>query len=99
MVRGDIERLEVVVVVFDFRPFGNPVTGGGEDGLNPLQSAGHRMQTAAVVLTPAGQCDIDRLRGETSVNGRSFKPFPWRPNGPWNLALDGFNLDSLDMRT
>src|SRR5690625_6097621 len=94
MVRGDIERLEVVVVVFDFRPFGNPVAGGGEDGLNQLQSAGHRMQTAAVLLTSAGQRDIDCLRSETSVNRRSFQAFPASADGLLDLVFGAVNFGS-----
>src|SRR5690625_2915614 len=94
MVRGDNERLEVVVVGFDVRPVRNPGTGGGEDGLNPLQSAGPRMQAAAVLLTAAGQRDIDCLRSETSVNRRSFQAFPASADGLLDLVFGAVNFGS-----
>ena len=47
MVFGDVERLEVVVVVLDLRTLNHFEPGVGEHPLDTFQGAGHRMQSAA----------------------------------------------------
>jgi hypothetical protein len=47
----DVERLEVVIVVFDLRTFGNAVANVGEELLDSFQSAGNRMQTTGGLAT------------------------------------------------
>lgn len=42
----DVERFEVVVIVFDLRAFGDAVANVGEELLDTFQSPGNRMQTA-----------------------------------------------------
>ncbi len=57
---GNIERFEVVVIVFDFRPLGDAVADMGEELLDALQRAGHRMQPAGSLTTP-WKSDVDTL--------------------------------------
>ncbi len=47
----DVERFEVVIIVFDLRAFGNAVANVGEELLDSFQSAGNRMQTASGLAT------------------------------------------------
>jgi hypothetical protein len=46
VVTRNVERLEIVVIVFNLRAFGNAVANVGEELLNTFQSPGYRMQTA-----------------------------------------------------
>ena len=71
----NIERFEVVVVVFDFRAFGDFIADAAEALLDALQRAGDRMQAAAQLAT-TGQGDIDALRGQ-----------PGGQRGPFQLGL------------
>lgn len=75
MVARNVERFEVVVVVFDFRAFGDFVADAAEALLDALQRAGDRMQAAAQLAT-TGQGDIDALRDQ-----------PGGQRGPFQLGL------------
>lgn len=59
----DVERLEIVVVVFDFRAFGNAVADVREELFDTLQSAGNRVQTTGGLAT-ARQGHVDAFGGE-----------------------------------
>src|SRR5450830_1678494 len=59
----DVERLEVVIVVFDLRAFGDAVADMGEELLDTLQSPGDRMQTARGLATTR-QGYVNGLGGE-----------------------------------
>ncbi len=50
VVRGEVQRLEVVPVILDFRSVGKLVTQSAEDVGDPLQRAADRMQTAASAI-------------------------------------------------
>ena len=75
VVARNVERFEVVVVVFDFRAFGDFVADAAEALLDALQRAGDRMQAAAQLAT-ARQGDVDALRGQ-----------PGGQRGPFQLGL------------
>ena len=47
----DVERLEVVIVVFNLRAFGNAVANVGKELFDTFQSPGYRMQTARGLAT------------------------------------------------
>src|SRR3546814_9769781 len=47
----DVERLEVVIVVFDLRAFGNAVADVGEELLDTFQGPGNRMQASGSLAT------------------------------------------------
>jgi len=63
----DVEGLEVVVIVFDLGPLLDGITGPGKEMLNPLQSAGNRVQSTQV-LTTAGQSHINGFAGKFLLN-------------------------------
>ena len=63
VVARDIERLEVVVVVFDFRPLGHAVADMGEELLDTLKRAGDRVQTTGSLATTR-QGHVDTLGGQ-----------------------------------
>jgi hypothetical protein len=60
MVRGNVERLEVVVVVLDLGPRHDRVTGAGEDLFDAQHRLGDRVQPAAALASPR-QSDVDAL--------------------------------------
>jgi len=59
----DVERFEVVIVVFHLRTFGDAVADMGEKLLDTLQRPGNRMQAASCLAT-ARQGDVDLLGSE-----------------------------------
>ncbi len=63
MVRGDVECLEVVPVVFDFGAFFDREPGMAEDRLDTAARAAYRVQ-AAGLLAATGLRDVDASRGE-----------------------------------
>ncbi len=63
MVGGNVERLEVVEVVLDFRPFRELNPALPEDRLDAQARARHGMQ-AADGLPATGQRDVDRAGRE-----------------------------------
>ncbi len=69
MVRGDIERLEVVVGVLDLRAFHHGESGVGEEPLDASQRAGDGMQTARPLTAPR-QGDVDAFAGQPARERR-----------------------------
>src|SRR3546814_4044387 len=65
MMRREIQRLEVVPVVLDFRAIGQFVTHARKNLGDPLAGAGDRMQCGATAV-PARQRDIKRSEEHTS---------------------------------
>ena len=51
MMCRNIERFEVMVIVFNLGPLLDGIAGAGEEMLNPLQGAGNRVQAAQVLAT------------------------------------------------
>ncbi|MNG01439.1 hypothetical protein D3C84_844200 [compost metagenome] len=72
VVAGNVERFEVVVVVFDLRAFGDAVADVGEELLDALQGAGDRMQTTGGLAT-ARQGHINALGGQTGAEFGFFE--------------------------
>ena len=68
----DVERFEVVVVVFDLRAFGNAVADVGEELFDTFQSAGNRMQTTRG-LAAARQGHVNGLGGQFGGQVGLFK--------------------------
>src|SRR5690554_3322191 len=63
MVRRNIERFKVVVIVLDFRTHGNVITDTAEQPLDTFQRECYRMQTTTRLPT-AGQGHIDTFSGQ-----------------------------------
>ena len=61
VMRRDIERLEVMVVIFDFRPFNTLKTHRAKKLLHALNGSGNRMQSTDL-NTPSRQGDVNRFR-------------------------------------
>ncbi len=72
VVRREVQRLEVVPVVFDFRAFGQLVTQAAEDLGDALQGARYRVQATALAMT-ARQGDIDAFSGQACVQRSVFQ--------------------------
>ncbi|MNZ51215.1 hypothetical protein D3C78_690230 [compost metagenome] len=72
VVAGDVERFEVVIVVFDLRAFGDAVANTGEELFDAFQSTGNRMQTTGG-LTTARQGHVNGLGGEFGSQIGFFK--------------------------
>ncbi|MCY1175091.1 hypothetical protein D9M73_153140 [compost metagenome] len=72
VVARDVERLEVVIVVFDLRAFGDAVADTGEELFDAFQSAGNRMQTTGGLAT-ARQGHINALGGQTGAEFGFFE--------------------------
>lgn len=72
MVAGNVERFEVVVVVFDLRAFGDAVADVGEELLDAFQGTGDRMQTTGGLAT-ARQGYINALGSQTGAELGLFK--------------------------
>ena len=66
MVRGDVERLEVVPVVLDFGTVLDREAGVAEQRLDAPARAGHRVQ-AAGLLAAARQRHVDAARGQLAL--------------------------------
>ncbi len=97
VVAWDVERLEVVIVVFDLRAFGDAVADMGEELFNTFQSPGHRMQTAGDLAT-ARQGHIDGLGGQFGSQFGFFKQSLTRIESLCNTLLG--NVDQgADLRT
>jgi uncharacterized heparinase superfamily protein len=72
MVRREVQRLEVVPVVLDLRPFRQLVAQPAEDAGDALQGAGDRMQAGAVAVA-ARQGDVDGFGGQACIQCRVFQ--------------------------
>ncbi len=66
MVRREIQRFEIVIVVFDLGTFGDIVAEPREDLGHAVERARDRMQPAALGAT-AGQRDVDALGREALI--------------------------------
>ena len=66
MVGGDVQRGEVVKIVFDLRTFRLGITDGMEQRSNALQCARDRMQSADACTAPR-QSHIQRLCGQLGI--------------------------------
>jgi hypothetical protein len=92
MMRREIERLEVVPVVFDLRPLDALVAQSRKDGGDALERAGDRMETAASAITPR-QGDVDPLGGESALEFGLFQRRLARSE-----RLRQRSLDAVDFR-
>ncbi|MNE36813.1 hypothetical protein D3C80_1306420 [compost metagenome] len=90
VVTGDIERLEVVVVVFDFRTFGDVVADMGEELLDALKGASHRMQTAGD-LTATRQGHVDAFGRQLGCQRGGLEVGLARIEGILNAGLGGID--------
>ena len=72
MVRGNIQRFEVVIVVLDLRALCDLVSDIDEERLDARQGAGHRMQTAALHPAPI-QGNVDGFRRQLGGDGGLLK--------------------------
>ncbi|MCY1300387.1 hypothetical protein D9M70_499500 [compost metagenome] len=88
VVAGNVERFEVVVVVFDFGAFGNAVANPGEELLDALKSTGNRMQATGGLAT-ARQGHIDTLGRELGGQGSLLKRLFADTQGVLNALLGG----------
>ena len=70
----NIQCSEIMITVFDFRPFGNLKTNLTKILFNTLQSSGHRMQTAYFGVTTR-QGDINGFSRQSSIHGLFSKNF------------------------
>jgi hypothetical protein len=66
MVARNIQRIEVVVIIFDFRASRHGKAELTEETFNTVDGAGDRMQ-AAVFNTATRQRDVDGLCGQTRI--------------------------------
>ena len=72
MVTRDIQRIEVVVIVFDFRARRHGKAELTEETFNTVDGAGDRMQ-AAIFNAATRQRDVDGLCSQTSIQRRPFQ--------------------------
>ncbi|MNV80796.1 hypothetical protein D3C71_1744210 [compost metagenome] len=70
--RREVERFEVVPVVFDFRAFGHFIPKPAEDLGNALQGTGDRMQASAIGAA-SRQGDVDGFGAQARVQGSVFQ--------------------------
>ena len=73
MVGRKVQRLEIVVVAFDLRPFGDRITHGDEDGDDLVHRAQHRMAHAELAVN-AGQGHVDALGGKLGFGAGAGYP-------------------------
>ncbi|MNQ46955.1 hypothetical protein D3C85_607830 [compost metagenome] len=90
VVAGDVERLEVVVVVFDFRTFGDVVADMGEELLDALKGASHRVQ-AAGGLAATGQGHVDAFGRQLGCQRCGLEVGLARIEGILNAGLGGID--------
>ncbi len=63
MMLGNVERFEVVIVVFDLRTLGDFVTGSGEYLRDAINSDCDRVQAASILASPR-KSDVDGFTGQ-----------------------------------
>ena len=81
MIGRDVQRLEVVEVVLDFRTRGDLEAGAPEERLDAQARLRDRMQPAALPRR-AGQGDIDAPGGQLRLDGRRARGARAAPRGP-----------------
>ncbi|KAG1487456.1 hypothetical protein G6F52_014184 [Rhizopus delemar] len=72
MVRREVQRLEVVPVILDLRPFRQLVAQAAEDAGDALQGAGDRVQAGAIAIA-ARQGDVDGFGRQARIQCRVFQ--------------------------
>ncbi|MNF81348.1 hypothetical protein D3C84_636170 [compost metagenome] len=90
VVAGNVERFEVVVVVFDLGAFGDAVANAGEELLDALQGAGNRVQ-ATGGLAAARQGHVDTLGRELGGQCCLLKRLFAGVQGVLNALLGGID--------
>ena len=70
--RRNVERFKVVIVIFDFRPFSDIITGAGEDRFYPLYGHSNRVQPA-LALPSARQGHIKPTHLKLLIQGTSYQ--------------------------
>src|SRR5690606_30398065 len=90
VVAGNVERFEVMVVVLDFRTLGHAVADMGEELLDALLGAGHRVQ-AARGLAAARQGDVDTFGGQPGLQRGGFQLRLARGEGALDLVTGGID--------
>ena len=91
VVPGNIQGLEVVVIVFDLGPLLHAVTGAGKNLFNTLQGAGYRVQ-ATQVLATAWQGNINGFAGQPGFDGRLLEIRTAGIDSLFNLPLGFVDL-------
>src|SRR6056297_442845 len=87
----NVQSLEVVVIVFDFRPLLHGIACPGKEMLDSLQGAGYRMQTTEF-LASAGQSHVNGFTGEFLLDGGTLEITAPRVDGLFNLAFGFIDL-------
>ena len=90
MVRGNIERFEVMIIIFDFGALGHFVTAACEYGRDALYSLRNWVQTALILASPWEghiDCFCCELRVEALLYDRCFA----RREGRVDCAFDDIN--------
>ena len=77
MVRGNVERFEVVEVVLDLGSLHDVEPEMTKERLDSLQRSGDRMETARALPAP-GKGDVDPLAPELGVDRRPGQGLPAR---------------------
>ena len=75
--RGDVERFEVVEVVFDLGPFDDLEAEVSKERLDPLQGPGDRMEAPGPRSAP-GKGDVDPIASELGVHRGPGQRLPAR---------------------
>ena len=72
VIGGDVQRFEIMKIVFDFRAFGNREPGTAEDFFDTQSRPSHRMQGTGV-RAATGQGDIDGTGRQLRGHGRCLE--------------------------
>jgi len=72
VMRGNIERLEVMVVILNLRTYRHIITNAGKQTLYALKRACHRVQATTLLPTPR-QCYIDALSCQAGIQRFTLK--------------------------
>ena len=86
MIRRNIERLEIMKIILDFRTGGDLKSRLHEDPLDSQARASHRVQ-AARLLAAARQSHIDGARGKLGAQRLPLQAFAARLQGLVNRGL------------
>ena len=86
-----VERLKIVVVALDLRPFGDRITHGDEDGNDLVHRPQHRMAHAELAVN-AGQGHVDALGGELLLGTSAGYPLLRCRDGLFHLMSELVDL-------
>ena len=67
MVRRDVKRFEVMIIIFDFRPFFDLITNAGEESFNPGNGLRNGVQTTFVGRS-TGKCYVNRFFSQSDID-------------------------------